>query len=163
MDPYAFPASPVHGQLYPETVDVPGRTQYVWDNINEVWNVVPAYVALNQVGSYNEYIWPLADGQDGQLLKTDGDGNLEWGQIASSFMNLGVLEEVDGFKTEFTLVDLGTTTPVSPTPSENIAVFLGGVPQIPGDSYSVAGNKITFTEAPPVSTVFFAITNTTLG
>ena len=162
MDPYSFPASPTHGQLYPATVDVPGRTQYIWDNINEVWDVVPAYVALNEVGSYNQYVWPAADGSSGQTLKTDGDGNLDWGQVSPTILNLGVLESVDGAETEFTLVELGTTTPHAPYPAENIVVFLGGVPQIPGDSYSISGDKITFTEAPPVSTVFYAVTNTTL-
>lgn len=162
MDPYAFPASPTHGQLYPPTVDVPGRTQYVWDNVDEVWKVVPAYVALNQVGSYNEYVWPTTDGQAGETLLTDGDGNLGWGQMAPSVQSLNILESVDGFESEFTLVELGSTTPFTPTPSENIVVFLGGVPQIPGDSYSVTGNKITFTEAPPVGTVFYAVSNITL-
>jgi hypothetical protein len=162
MDPYAFPASPSPGQLYPPTVDVPGRTQYQWDNLSQVWNVVPAYVALNEVGSYNEYIWPNSDGQDGELLKTDGDGNLQWYQIGATVINLGVLESIDGFQTEFTLVQLGTTTPFTPVPAENIVVFLGGVPQIPVESYSIAGNKITFTEAPPISTVFYAVSTTTL-
>jgi hypothetical protein len=38
-------------------------------------------------------------------------------------------------------------------------VFLGGVPQIPVNSYTVAGDTITFTEAPLVGSTFYAISS----
>lgn len=46
----------------------------------------------------------------------------------------------------------------APVPSSNIMVFLGGVAQIPGDSYSVAFSQITFTEPPESGATFYATT-----
>jgi hypothetical protein len=56
----------------------------------------------------------------------------------------------------FTLREGGVA--YSPTPSSNIMVVLGGVPQSPGTSYTVSGSTITFSAAPPASTDFMAVT-----
>jgi hypothetical protein len=75
-------------------------------------------------------------------------------------MNLGVLEIIDGIRQVFTLVNFGTTTPYTVVNPSNIAVFLGGIPQLPGamNSYTVNGNQITFSATPPANTTFLAIT-----
>jgi len=75
-----------------------------------------------------------------------------------TILNLGVLEPVNGTTATFTLVDYNTLAPVTPFSTTNLAVFLGGVPQLPGVAYTVVGNQITFTPAPPADTTFLAIT-----
>ena len=62
----------------------------------------------------------------------------------------------NGSTTAFTLRIGG----VAVTPGSNLLVFVGGVPQIPGTSYSVSGSTITFTEAPPTNASFIAVTAT---
>jgi hypothetical protein len=115
--------------------------------------------AENQ-GVFNNYRWPAADGTPGYQLTTDGTGNLRWGVTSTpSLQILSLLEPFDGLNTAFTLVKVGTTTPFTPTPTANLVVFLGGVPQIPGAAYAVSGNTIVFTEAPLAGSTFYAISN----
>jgi hypothetical protein len=73
-------------------------------------------------------------------------------------VNLGAIEAVDGTETTFTLAPYGTTTPFTLSAPGNLAVFLGGVPQLPGIAYTVYGNQVTFVTAPPADTNFLAIT-----
>ena len=47
---------------------------------------------------------------------------------------------------------------VAVTPGSNLLIFVGGVPQIAGSSYSVAGSTITFTGAPPTGATFVGVT-----
>ena len=44
------------------------------------------------------------------------------------------------------------------SPGSNLLVFVGGVPQISGSSYSVGGSTITFTGAPPLNSTFLGVT-----
>lgn len=91
----------------------------------------------------------------------DGNGVLSVNASAlpqASILNLGVLEPIDGIENTFTLVAYGTTTPITLSNPGNLAVFLGGVPQLPGDSYTVSGNQITFITPPPADIYFLAIT-----
>lgn len=46
----------------------------------------------------------------------------------------------------------------SPSPSTNLLVFVGGVLQIPGVSYTVSSANINFFEAPPEDATFVAVT-----
>jgi hypothetical protein len=129
---------------------------------NNKWNAVLSTISLGSTnqGAYNQYEWPLTDGPIGTQLTTDGAGNLQWDVAASpSLQVLSLLEPFDGVQKAFTLVEFGSTTPFVPTPSGNIVVFLGGVPQQPVASYTVATNTITFTEAPLAGTVFYAISS----
>jgi hypothetical protein len=156
-----FPTSPAIGQKYPADPGVSGVTQYIWTGAR--WNAVASTVSLgspNQ-GAYNDYQWPATDGTAGLQLTTDGSGNLSWGVSAvTSFTILGTLEPIDGILSAFTLIDAATSTPFTPTPSTNILVFLGGVPQIPGLAYTVLGNTIQFFEVPLVGSTFYAISST---
>jgi hypothetical protein len=91
----------------------------------------------------------------------DGNGVLSVNVAAlptAQIVNLGVIEPIDGIETTFTLAPYGTTTPFSLSVPGNLAVFLGGVPQLPGDAYTVGGNQITFVTAPPIGINFLAIT-----
>jgi hypothetical protein len=114
-------------------------------------------------GAYNTYTWPSADGAPNEQLTTNGSGTLSWEvPAAPSIQVLQILPAelpFDGSRQAFTLVDSTTLTSFTPVPSTNIVVFLGGVPQTPFSAYSVAGDTITFTEAPLAGTLFYAISN----
>lgn len=158
-----FPVPPVTvGTLYPADPGTSGVTQYRWDGIK--WMAVPSTVSLgspNQ-GAFNDYQWPATAGLAGRQLTSDGLGNLSWsGEADVSIQALGLSTLIDGISSIYTLTELGTPTFFTPTPSTNIVVFLGGVPQTP-TSYSVAGNQITFTGVPPAGTTFYAISNITV-
>lgn len=157
-----FPTSPSIGDLWPLNPGTSGVTQYRWDGVK--WNAVLSTVSLgspNQ-GAFNDYQWPATPGVNGRQLTTDGAGNLSWSNEADvSIQALGLSTNIDGISYTYTLVELGTTVFFTPTPSTNIVVFLGGVPQTP-TSYSVSGNQITFTDLPPAGTTFYAISNITL-
>ncbi len=158
-----FPTLPAVGTRYPADPGTSGVSQYEYDGTK--WNIVTPLVSLgtqNQ-GAFNTYQWPALDGSSGQQLTTDGSGNLAWGAAAAPSLQLLSLDRpFDGSSATgrvFTLYLFGTTTPFTPTPSDNLLVFLGGVPQIPGASYTVAGSSITFTEAPLLGTTFYAISS----
>jgi hypothetical protein len=67
--------------------------------------------------------------------------------------------QFNNLATSFNLTLSGN--PFTPTPSTNILVFLGGVPQIPGatNAYQVIGDAIIFSSAPAVGTTFYAISS----
>ena len=157
-----FPPGPTPGQRYPLDPGTSGVTQYEWNNTKGVWDAVLSTISLgspNQA-AYNDYQWPATDGPAGYQLQTDGAGNLSWALEANaSIQALGVTPLFDGVSFTYTLVELGTGTFFTPVPSANIVVFLGGVPQTPTIGYSVAGNQITFSDAPPIGTTFYAISN----
>jgi hypothetical protein len=99
----------------------------------------------------------VAVGLDGQILKADSTTptGLAWGSL--QFVSYDdVSAGFNGVTAAFSLAVGGVATP--PLPSSNIMVYVGGVIQIPGSSYSVAGSTITFTGAPPAGASFYAVT-----
>lgn len=161
-----FPTLPAVGTVFPADPGTSGVTQYKWDGAK--WNAVYSSVSLggpNQ-GAFNSYQWPATDGTAGYQLTTDGSGNLSWDVTSSPSLQLLQLDRpFNGDLTTgiaFTLYEFGTTTPFSPNPSDNLIVFLGGVPQVPTAAYSIAGSTITFTEPPLAGTTFYAISSITV-
>jgi hypothetical protein len=158
-----FPVGPTIGDLYPPDPGTSGVSQYIWRG--DRWDAVTPMVSLgvaNQ-GAYNQYQWPAADGASGLQLTTDGAGTLSWSSPAAPNLEiLGLLEPFDGVNIAFTLIYAGTTNPFTPVPSTNVVIFLGGVPQTPSVSYSVAGNTVTFTAPPPIGTTFYALSSVVL-
>jgi hypothetical protein len=158
-----FPVGPAVGDLWPLDPGTSGVTQYQWDGGK--WNAVLSTVSLGTAnqGAYNQYQWPSTDGAPDEQLTTDGLGNLSWEVAAAPTLQiLQILPAelpFDGVQQAYTLVDSATLTPFAPIPSDNIVVFLGGVPQTPSAAYTVAGSTITFTEAPLAGTLFYAISN----
>lgn len=162
MTAYSFPQNPVNGEKYPPDESVSGRTQYRWDASKGVWNIVPPYVRLGNQASYNGYEWPLNNGDLGQQLTTDGEGNLAWENKGVSFLSpLELNAPTDGVRFQFTLLD-GNGDPYAPTPESNIVVFLGGVPQVPNVAFTLDGDEITFSEPPPVGVNFYAVTSVSI-
>jgi hypothetical protein len=158
-----FPVGPSIGDLYPPDPGVSGVSQYIWRGNR--WDAVTPNVSLGTAnqGVYNDYQWPTLDGAIGEQLTTDGLGGLSWEPSAvPSLITLSVLQTFDGVLTSFTLIDSGTSTPFAPSPSANIIVFLGGVPQIPTAAYTVSGNTITFTSAPLAGSTIYAISSTVI-
>jgi len=77
--------------------------------------------------------------------------------IVPKFVNYDDISgSFNGTLTAFPLRVGGTNYP--PSPSTNIMVFVGGVPQVPGVSYTVSGSTITFTSPPPANSYFYATT-----
>lgn len=156
-----FPTPPVAvGTRWPADPGTSGVTQYEWDGVK--WNAVLSTVSLGSPNqdAFNDYQWPATDGTAGYQLTTDGSGNLTWDLEANpSIQALGVTPAFDGVSNTYTLVELGTNIFFTPNPTTNIVVFLGGVPQVPTVSYSIAGNQITFTDTPLAGTTFYAISN----
>ncbi len=81
----------------------------------------------------------ITGGSDGYALTTDGTGNLAWTSITTSI----IVDEFtgDGSTTNYTLS-------VSPATEDYTIVGVAGTMQ-PKISYSVSGNVITFSSAPP--------------
>jgi len=99
----------------------------------------------------------LSVGANSQVLKADSTTltGLAWGYL--QFVSYDDISAgFDGLVTAFPLTVGGTATP--PAPSTNIMVYVGGVIQIPGSSYTVSGSTITFLSAPPASASFYAVT-----
>jgi len=163
MAAIVFPDTPADGDRYPVDPGVAGTAQWQWSATSGTWNVVPNFVSLGPTNqdAYNSYEWPNLDGTVGQQLTTDGAGNLAW--TVSATTKLVLLDDIsasfNNLQTTFNLTISGT--PFFPTPTTNILVFLGGVPQIPGatNAYQVIGDAIIFASAPLVGTTFYAISS----
>ena len=161
MAALVFPSAPTVGQRYPANPGTSGTTQYAWDGTK--WNVVFPTVSLGTANqaAYNNYRWPLLDGAFGEQLTTDGTGTLSWEVPATTELVLldNIGPQFNNLATSFFL-ELGGN-PFTPTPSTNILVFLGGVPQIPGagNAYTIVGDVIIFASAPALGTTFYAISS----
>ena len=109
----------------------------------------------------------LPVGVNGQVLRANSlcTGGLEWYTIpAATSYAIQNLDDISGgfdnLTTTFSLT-IGSVA-YTPNPSANIAVFIGGVPQTPGagNSYTITGSQITFSDAPPSGASFYAFTVT---
>lgn len=102
-------------------------------------NLTGSVVNLGPVGNI-----VITGGSSGYILQTDGTGNLSWVNPSSSQPSLdGVVDEFNGngSQVNFTL----STTPKN----KNVTfVAVQGIMQ-PKSSYSVSGNILTFSQAPP--------------
>jgi hypothetical protein len=111
--------------------------------------------------AYNNYRWPLLDGTSGEQLTTNGAGVLSWEVPATTELVLldNIGPQFNNLETSFFLKK--GSVAFTPTPSTNILVFLGGVPQIPGASnaYTIVGDVIIFASAPALGTTFYAISS----
>ena len=156
-----FPSGPAVGQKFPVDPGLSGVSQWVYDGAK--WNAVINTVSLGATNqaAFNAYKWPLTDGANKKQLTTDGAGNLAWGDASvPSLQILSLLEPFDGVNKFFTLIESTSPfPPFTPFPSNNIIVFLGGVPQIPVAAYTVSGNTIGFLDAPLAGTTFYAISS----
>jgi len=153
-----FPNNPINGQIYPNPA-LQGAAQWQWNAFEKLWKEIPLYVRIDQA-SFNSYNWPAGSGSSGQQLTTTTNGVLIWGDTILTA--LGVLEAFDGTRKDFTITRFGDPVPVTLTYPENIIVFLGGVPQIPGASnaFTIKNNKtISFTEAPQANSTFYALSS----
>lgn len=128
-------------------------------------------------GSTDTITFPIADGTAGQVIKTDGAGNLSFTTVSANFLgltdvgettytnNAGKVVQVNaaGNGLEFGGVTLGqssrdsftgdgTTTAFTLTQTyagqNDILVFVDGVIQYPGNNFTLSGTTLTFTTAP---------------
>jgi len=128
-------------------------------------------------GSTDTLVFPVADGTAGQVIKTDGSGNLSFTTVSADFLGLSDVSETTysnnggkvvqvnaaGTALEFGGVTLGqssrdtftgdgTTTAFTLTQvyagQNDILVFVDGVIQYPGTNFTLSGTTLTFTSAP---------------
>ena len=128
-------------------------------------------------GSTDTITFPTADGTAGQVIKTDGAGNLSFTTVSANFLGLtdvsestysgqgGKIVQVNaaGTALEFGGVTLGqssrdsftgdgTTTAFTLTQTyagqNDILVFVDGVIQYPGTNFTLNSTTLTFTTAP---------------
>ena len=97
--------------------------------------------------------YPTSDGSSGQVIQTDGSGNLSFGNKASSSQVDTYATSGDGSTTAF---DTGT----NPLDEKNTWVFIDGVYQ-QKSTYSYSGSTITFGTAPDNGAAIDVITGTT--
>lgn len=159
MAAYSFPTNPANGEKYPPDNFSTGRTQYQWDAVAGVWTIVPRFIQTGSLEAYNEYVWPSSNGGPNQQLETDGEGNLIWSESGKTYLQQLKLDDVfNGTRLQFSIQDM-EGNPFAPEPAANIMVFLGGVPQIPDQSFIVEDDAITFSEPPPTGANFYAVTS----
>jgi len=163
MAALVFPLSPTIGDRYPIDPGVSGVSQYIYDGAK--WNTVPTTVSLGAANqdAFNAYEWPNTDGTAGYQLTTDGTGNLSWEVTGTGNLVVLALDApTNGAQVSFGLIDVATSTLFPPSPPSNIVVFLGGVPQTPNAAYTISASTITFTDAPPTGSTFYAISSIVL-
>ena len=156
-----FPSSPVAGQRYPVNPGTSGVTQYEWDAVVGVWNVVPNFVRTNNQAAYNSYVWPNSKAPTAGFQLTDNlaDGALSWEIPGGPFIYIDDISgSFDGVTQLFQLTQGGVN--YIPDPLTNIIIVLGGIVQTPGTSYVIdTFGQITFSQAPATGAAFVGISN----
>ena len=128
-------------------------------------------------GSTSTLVFPTADGTNGQVIQTDGSGNLSFvdggggdftslsdtpsslsgqgGKIVQVNAAGNALEfgaAVTGQSSRDSFTGDGTTTAFTLTNSyagqNDVLVFVDGVIQFPGSNFTISGTTLTFTSAP---------------
>mgnify|MGYP001162832822 FL=1 len=127
-------------------------------------------------GSTTTLTFPTADGTSGQVIQTDGNGNLTFASSGGAFLSLsdtpssfsgqgGKLIQVNsaanalefgasvtGQSSRDTFTGDGATTNFTLTQSyagqNDVLVFVDGVIQYPGTNFTISGSTLAFTAAP---------------
>jgi hypothetical protein len=90
---------------------------------------------------------------NGINIATDGTISVAQG---FSYVALDTLTpKFNGTTTGFTLTV--NSVPYSPFNTNSLLIFVGGVIQVPGSSFTVAGSTITFSGAPPTNSSFYGV------
>jgi hypothetical protein len=100
---------------------------------------------LSNISINDAYTLPSADGSVGQVIVTDGAGNLSFGDVAASGTSAASVIYKDNFIGDGTTVTFSMARGV--TTEDQTQIYIDGVYQEKG-TYSVAGNVITFSTAP---------------
>lgn len=100
---------------------------------------------LSNIRVNDAYTFPSTDGAAGQAIVTDGSGNLSFGDVAGGTSSSASVIYKDNFTGDGTTVAFSMARSV--TTEDQTQIFIDGVYQEKG-TYSVAGNVITFSEAP---------------
>ncbi len=97
---------------------------------------------LSNIRINDAYTFPASDGTNNQVIKTDGSGNLSFGQLATDSASVMYKDTFtgDGSTTGFTLANA-----LNDEVQSNI--YIDGVYQSKG-TYSVSGTTVTFSTAP---------------
>ena len=107
--------------------------------VNGTWTIV-----LSSTGTVTlpYYQLPAATGSYNQALFTRGDGGTYWNTVTNYSTATVDIFTSNGVQSVYTL----TNMPINLSFAE---ISVGGVVQTQGDSYTIAGNVLSFYEAPP--------------
>lgn len=118
------------------------------------------FVVITVAGTFTPPASPTYTANAGDWLISDGT---QWvlyaiGPTPGTSPSLTFLDDMsglfDGARVVFSLRIGGATI----SPGSNLMIFVGGVLQAPGVSYTVSGSTITFTEAPTSGASFVGVT-----
>jgi hypothetical protein len=134
-------STPGNISFYTGTTTLSGDTELFWDNINKrlgVGTSTPVY-KLDVAGNLRvigqtifggvAYTWPSSAGSSGQVLTTDGTGNLSWTSAAGGVSGGGILNYLARWTASTTLgnsiiYDDGTNVGIGTTaPSEKLHII----------------------------------------
>ena len=87
--------------------------------------------------------YPTSDGTNGQALKTDGSGNLSFGDVSISLSYTSGTATGDNTTTDFT-INSGRAV-------DDVLVYVNGFLLTPTDDYTISGTTLTFATAPATS------------
>jgi hypothetical protein len=87
--------------------------------------------------------YPTSDGTNGQALKTDGSGNLSFGDVSISLSYTSGTATGDNTTTNFTIT--------SGRAVDDVLVYVNGFLLTPTTDYSISGTTLTFVTAPATS------------
>ena len=87
--------------------------------------------------------YPTSDGTNGQALKTDGSGNLSFGDVSISLSYTSGTATGDNTTTDFTIS--------SGRAVDDVLVYVNGFLLTPTDDYTISGTTLTFVTAPATS------------
>jgi len=118
------------------------------------------FVIVTTAGTFTPPASPSYTANAGDWVVSDGTQYLLYavGPVPATPPGLVFLDDIsasfNGVTTIFALRVGGNLI----TPGSNLLLFVGGVPQVNGVAYNVAGNTVTFTEAPPANASFIGVT-----
>ena len=87
--------------------------------------------------------YPTSDGTNGQALKTDGSGNLSFGDVSISLSYTSGTATGDNTTTDFTIS--------SGRAVDDVLVYVNGFLLTPTTDYTISGTTLTFVTAPATS------------
>lgn len=117
-----------------------GSNSFTFDSTSTTLTV-NNFVATSSANLGNVANLAITGGSNGYYLQTDGTGNLTWANVTTGITLTVDNFSGDGSNTAFTLTQ-------TPDNANYTLVSIGGVMQ-PKSAYTVNGNVLTFSSAPP--------------
>jgi hypothetical protein len=116
-----------------------------------------ASVGTLTLGNTNPYTFPSYDGESGQILKTDGSGNLNWVNEANTISYAEYVYNASQGQTVFSGADSSNT--VLAYNNSSVDVYLNGIKLIKGrDFFATSGNSIVLDDGAELNDTLSIVT-----